>query len=79
MYIYMYMCIYIILYIYISYSLIQLVGFYDVKQCRDKSFSAVQAALSTSEWEMAWNFQWIGSRENLQETIDFTIKYRAFL
>jgi hypothetical protein len=51
MYIYIY--VYIYTYIYISYSLIQLVGFYDIKHCSDKSFSAVQAALSTSEWEMA--------------------------
>ena len=27
-----------------------------------------------------WNYiQWIGLRENLQETIDFPIKYGAFL
>jgi len=25
-----------------------------------------------------WFFQWIGLRENLQETIDFPIKYRGF-
>ena len=25
------------------------------------------------------NFQWIGLRENLQETMGFTIKYRGFL
>ena len=26
-----------------------------------------------------WGYQWIGLRENLQETIDFPIKYGAFL
>ena len=26
-----------------------------------------------------WDIQWIGLRENLQETIDFPIKYGAFL
>ena len=26
-----------------------------------------------------WLSQWIGLRENLQETIDFPIKYGAFL
>jgi hypothetical protein len=31
--------------------------------------------------ESGWKpwFQWIGLRENLQETIDFPIKYGAFL
>ena len=30
---------------------------------------------------LSWNnsYQWIGLRENLQETIDFPIKYGAFL
>jgi hypothetical protein len=31
---------------------------------------------------VSWDFEfnhWIGLRENLQETIVFTIKYRAFL
>ena len=31
-------------------------------------------------WRQLWKqFQWIGLRENLQETIDFPIKYGAFL
>ena len=30
-------------------------------------------------WSMLVHHQWIGLRENLQETIDFPIKYEAFL
>jgi hypothetical protein len=33
--------------------------------------------ISKKIWD--WNIQWIGLRENLQETIDFPIKYGAFL
>ena len=32
----------------------------------------------TSHWSL-WICQWIGLRENLQEIIDFPIKYGAFL
>jgi hypothetical protein len=30
-------------------------------------------------WKYRTYYQWIGLRENLQETIDFPIKYGAFL
>jgi hypothetical protein len=32
-----------------------------------------------SDFSWVWVSQWIGLRENLQETMVFTIKYRGFL
>jgi hypothetical protein len=37
----------------------------------------VEALVSSCHW--ICQTQWIGLRENLQETMVFTIKYRAFL
>ena len=37
-----------------------------------------QGLLSQLGWEEA-NYQWIGLRENVQETMVFTIKYGVFL
>jgi hypothetical protein len=37
------------------------------------------APLQVSKSSSGNDSQWIGLRENLQETMDFTIKYRAFL
>ena len=40
----------------------------------------VRKAIRTSACEILWiMIHWIGLRENLQETMVFTIKYRAFL
>ena len=35
--------------------------------------------MDMSLWTCIYHMQWIGLRENLQETIDFSIKYGAFL
>ena len=41
----------------------------------------MQISIIYSNTQKRWNrdFQWIGSRENLQETVDFSIKYGALL
>ena len=38
---------------------------------------AIQLPIGILKWQRI--FQWIGLRENLQETIDFPIKYGVFL
>jgi hypothetical protein len=70
-----------------------LLGIRSILQVRQKSFAIAMVTnqlqlLSITPWQSnlasfrclkTFMFQWIGLRENLQETIVFTIKYRAFL
>ena len=52
-----------------------------LSQGREDELSGTRRWLENGpfRWFVYWNLQWIGLRENLQETMVFTIKYRGFL